>query len=298
MKHVESFRLFVNVVNNGSFASAARQLDMTPSNVSKKISNLEASLNTRLVNRTTRKLSLTQAGELFYQHGLKVLSTIEEAIDEVENLSSEPRGTLKITAPTCYGKRHIAPHISQFLGRYPGVEVNLQLNDDVIDLVEQGFDLGFRTGKLLDSSLIAKPLLKSRVCLVASPAYLHKHGIPSTPSELVEHNCLVLGSSTGTLSWRFELEQQLHRVKVNGSFFSNDLESLISAAKEGVGILSVSEILVREEIASGQLTPVLTHFTPTPEHRCLYAIFSNNKLLPPKVRAFIDFIGEKFQQVN
>lgn len=198
--------IFVSVVECGSFSSAAKQLHLTKSAVSKRINHLEDKLGSRLLNRTTRKLSLTEAGERYYEYAAQALNLARQGVDAVTELQGEPRGRLKITAPMTFGVLHVAPLISEFLSRYPKVEVDLQLEDQMVDLVAGRFDLGIRIGHLPDSNLIAKRLAPCRTVLCASPDYVSRMGSPSKPDDLAQHNCLRYSYFRGGNEWLFSIK--------------------------------------------------------------------------------------------
>ncbi|NVD08967.1 LysR family transcriptional regulator [Vibrio sp. JPW-9-11-11] len=291
MKAFSTIPIFIAVVENGSFSLAANQLNITKSAVSKRITQLEDELGIRLLNRTTRKLSLTEAGQRYYEHVIQAYHFTQQGIDAVTELQGNPRGRLKLTAPMSFGVLHIAPLISEFLARYPDVEIDLQLEDRMIDLVQQGFDLGIRIGHLPVSNLVAKRLTPCRSVLCASPDYLKRNGVPIRPSDLSDHSCLPYSYYRGGSEWRLYSASQEYSVVPKGRLIVNNSEAIRRAVLAGSGIGNLPTFIVGKDIASGKLDVVLPEFT-LPQH-AVYAVFPERKHMPLKVRAFIDFITDK-----
>ncbi|KYN83193.1 LysR family transcriptional regulator [Vibrio cidicii] len=283
--------VFVTVVDCGSFSQAAKQLNLTKSAVSKRISHLEDGLGIRLLNRTTRKLSLTEAGQRYYDYASQALSLAKRGVDAVSELHGSPQGRLKITAPMTFGVLHVAPLISEFLGRYPEVEIDLQLEDKMVDLVEGGFDLGIRIGHLPDSNLIAKRLAPCRTVLCASPSYVEKMGAPQKPADLADHNCLRYSYFRGGNEWLFLHQEQEFKVLPRGNFIVNNSEAIRRALIAGIGVAQMPTFIIGKELRSGTLVNLMPEYL-LPEH-FLYAVYPQRKHMPLKVRMFIDFLNEK-----
>ncbi|EJN6826832.1 LysR family transcriptional regulator [Vibrio cidicii] len=283
--------VFVTVVDCGSFSQAAKQLNLTKSAVSKRISHLEDGLGIRLLNRTTRKLSLTEAGQRYYDYASQALSLAKRGVDAVSELHGSPQGRLKITAPMTFGVLHVAPLISEFLGRYPEVEIDLQLEDKMVDLVEGGFDLGIRIGHLPDSNLIAKRLAPCRTVLCASPSYVEKMGAPQKPADLADHNCLRYSYFRGGNEWLFLHQEQEFKVLPRGNFIVNNSEAIRRALIAGIGVAQMPTFIIGKELRSGTLVNLMPEYR-LPEH-FLYAVYPQRKHMPLKVRMFIDFLSEK-----
>jgi len=288
--------VFVRVVEDESFSSAARSMKLTPSAVSKLIGRLEDRLGARLLSRTTRRLSLTEEGHAFYQRCVPILSAIEEAERAVTELHAEPRGLLKINASTAFGQYHIEPLIPEFLARYEDLRIQLILSDSLVNLVEEEVDVAIRIADLPDSSLIARKLAPARRMVTASPSYLEKHGVPKTPEELTEHNCLTLSFETSLNQWEFQGFEGPNRIRVSGNFETNNATALHEAARAGLGLMRTANFIAMPDIRKGNLVPVLEEFE-TKGNANIYAVYPHNRHLSPKVRAFIDLLTATFTPV-
>lgn len=245
----------------------------------------------RLLNRTTRKLSLTEAGERYFEYASQALNLAQQGVDAVSELQGSPQGRLKITVPMSFGVLHIAPLISEFLARYPKIEVDLNLEDKMVDLVKDGFDLGIRIGELTSSNLIAKRLAPCKSVLCASPDYLAEFGTPHKPSDLVSHNCLRYSYFRGGVEWMFINNGSEYKVLPKGNFIVNNSEAIRQLLLRGSGIAQLPTFIAGRDFAAGNLKPVMEEYS-LPEH-AIYAVFPERKHMPLKVRAFIDFISEK-----
>ena len=292
-------RIFVAVVQNGSLSSAGRQLGLSPASVSRHIGALEESLGCRLVNRTSRKLTLTEAGELYYAKVGEILTQIAEANDSVAQLQAQPRGTLRVHSRVLVGHLHVMPVLPEFLARYPEVTVDLLMSNRVIDVVEQNIDVDIRIGKLVDSSLVARKLSASERFVCASPRYLDTHAAIASPVDLDAHNCLTYHINVGRAVWRFlDGAGVLQEIPVNGNFTTDNGYALLSATLAGVGIALMPDWSVREHLAAGRLRRIL------PEYRVshiefdngIYAVFQKSKHMSAKVRAFIDYLAAALEQ--
>ncbi len=294
MDSVAGMRTFARVVEAGSFSAAGRQLGVAPSSVSRQINDLEDELGARLFHRTTRKLSLTEAGRLYHERAARILIEVEEAKLAVSQTGGMTSGILRLTVPSSVGRLHIAPALAAFHDRFPAVRVVLSVTDRLVDLVDEGFDLAIRVGQPSDSSLIARRIGASRRIVCGSPAYLESAGAPKTPAELANHNCLTFRGHPGRNVWTFRGPQGVSEVRVSGSLFANDGEVLSAAAVAGLGLVLLPQWLVGAELAEGRLREVLSDFPVVPEATPLYALYPHQRHLPPKVRAFIDFLVERF----
>jgi DNA-binding transcriptional LysR family regulator len=293
MQSLTDIAIFVKVVELSSFTAAAEALEMSQPVVSKAITRLEEKLGARLLNRTTRKLSLTEAGSALYRRAAQALSQIEDAELEVASFQTEPRGTLRVSAPMSFSILHMGSLLARFSTRYPGVTLDFQLDDRTVDLVQEGFDLAIRIGQLEDSSLVARRIIPCPVVLCAAPSYLATHGTPQVPEDLLEHECLVYTNLRSPREWRFtDKTGAQHVVPVNGRLHSNNGLVERDAAVAGLGIVSLPTFYVGDELRSGTLVPILCEYTPTPV--ALYAVYPQQRKLLPKVRAFIDFLVEHF----
>lgn len=280
---------FVLLAKNGSLSATARELDITPPAVTKRLALMEQRLGVRLVNRTTRRVSLTTEGETFLAHASQILAAIREMEDAVTSSRAAPKGLLRINATLGFGRTTIAPLVSVFGQRYPELEVQLQLTDRPINLVEEAFDLGIRFGELPDTRLNARKLMSNRRFLCASPGYLKKYGQPHTPMDLVRHRCIIHRQNNEPPGiWRLTKNRKTETVKVNGTLSSNDGDVVLGWALDGHGILVRSEWDLAKYLETGRLHAVLTDFKLAPAD--LFAYFPSRENLPARVRAFIDFL--------
>lgn len=298
MEWLRASRLFVNVVQSGSLSAAARQFGLSPASASRLIAGLEENVGGRLLNRTSRKLTLTEAGELYYGKIEQILHEIAEANESVARLQSTPRGTLRVHSRMLVGNQHIVPALPGFLARYSDIKVDLMMSNHAVDLVEQNIDVDIRIGKLADSSLIARKLANAERFICASPAYLERTPPIASPSDLSQHNCLTYRLHLGRTIWRFlDAAGTLTEVPVTGNFQSDNGQSLHAAAVAGVGIAMLPDWSIREELASGALKQLL------PDHRTshvefengVYAVFQHSRYVLSKVRVFVDYLAGYFK---
>jgi DNA-binding transcriptional LysR family regulator len=293
MQSLTDIAIFVKVVELSSFTAAADALEMSQPVVSKSITRLEEKLGARLLNRTTRRLSLTEAGSELYRRSVRALEEIENAELEVARFQTEPRGTLRVSAPMSFSILQLGAKLDRFLDRYPGVTMELSLDDRRVDLVEEGFDVAIRIAHLRDSSLVARKIVPCRQVLCASPAYLKKHGTPERPEDLLEHNCILYSFLTNAREWRLVDEQgETHVVPLKGSLQTNNGLVNRAACMAGVGIVMLPTFYVGEQLRSGELVPILCKFRPV--DIAVYAVYPERRNLTPKVRAFVDFLAETF----
>lgn len=278
---------FVAVSETESFTKAAARLGISTAQVSRQVSALETRLAAKLFHRTTRKVSVTEVGRVYYQHCRQVLDGLDEAERAITNLQTTPRGLLKITAPVTYGEGTIAPLINDFLTLYPELEVQMNLTNLKVDLVDQGYDLAIRLGQLEDSSMMAKRLGSRTQFVCASPSYVATYGLPHTLSELDQHNCLI-----GTLDyWRFQEKGKARNVRVKGNLSCNSGHALVDAAIKGLGIIQLPDYYVNPYIASGELVSLLENNRQADEG--IWALYPHNRHLSPKVRMLLDFLAAK-----
>ncbi len=293
MQSLTDIAIFVKVVELSSFTAAAEALEMSPPVVSKAVTRLEEKLGARLLNRTTRRLSLTEAGSELYRRTVRALGEIENAELEVARFQTEPRGTLRVSAPMSFSILQLGAKLQGFLERYPGVSIELNLDDRRVDLVEEGFDVAIRIGTLRDSSLVARKIVPCRQVMCASPDYLKKHGTPEQPEDLLEHNCILYSFLTNAREWRLVDEQgETHVVPLKGSLQTNNGLVNRAACLSGAGIVLLPTFYVGEQLRSGELVPVLCKFRPI--DLAVYAVYPERRNLTPKVRAFVDFLAETF----
>lgn len=288
VKDLTSLRIFVRVVELSSFSEVARRNGVTPATVSKHVSSLEAAVGARLINRTTRRLFITEAGQRLYEHCVRVLQELDAAESELAEIKGEPAGPLHVTAPLMFALRRLSPRLPEFLARYPKVSLDLDLSIEKVDLFQQRIDVAVRIADTVDPGLVAFRLASYRRAICASPAYLERHGTPRVPEDLGAHNCLVGRGATLNASWPVQRNGELGSVRVAGNFLANNGEVLRDAALAGVGILMTARWLVEDDFRAGTLVDLLPEFVPT--NRAIYAVLPRQGTLSPKVRAFVDFL--------
>jgi DNA-binding transcriptional LysR family regulator len=286
-------RVFAAVVDFGSFAKAAEQLDLSRGMTSRYVAAVEARLGVRLLNRTTRRLSLTEAGSDYYQRATEILSLVERAESAAGQTAARPRGTVRVSAPVAFGKRTLGPAIEAYLAQYPEVRLDLDLSDRTVDLVEEGVDLAIRITRRPDPGLIARPLARARMILCASSKYLKARGAPKAPDDLPRHNCLTYSYSGTRTNWRFSKAGKDVSVRVSGNCRCNNGELLARSAEAGLGIIYEPSFIVEDAIRSGKLVRLLPDWES--ETFVIYAAYANRDFLPPKVRTLIDFLAKWFE---
>lgn len=283
----EGISEFVCVAEYGSFTRAAKALGISTAQVSRQISALEKRLKIKLLYRTTRKVSLTEEGRVFYQHCRSVLDGLNAAEQAVSNLQSKPQGRIKLTAPVTYGEQQLLPLINDFMVQYRDIEVTAFLSNQKIDLIEGGYDLAIRIGKLRDSTMMAKKLSLRTNFVCATPAYLNQYGVPRTLDDLSQHNCLL-----GTRDyWHFVEDGTEKNLRVSGTIQCNSGYSLVDAALKGLGIVQLPDYYVQKHLASGALVSVLDDYREPKES--IWAIYPHNRQLSPKIRLLVDYLAER-----
>ena len=283
----EGVNEFVAVAETESFTSAAKQLDISTAQVSRQVSALEKRLATKLLHRTTRKVSVTEAGTIYYQHCRPVLDGLEAAQDAISDMQSKPTGKLKITAPVTYGEVTIAPLINSFLARYPELDVELNLSNLKKDLITEGFDVAIRQGNLNDSSMMAKRLSSRAFYVCASPAYIAQHGEPLKPGDLEKHNCLQSMNDY----WYFQDNGKAINIRLRGNLRSNSGHALLDAALKGIGIVQLPGDYVCPHTDTGELSILLEEYRAPDQG--VWALYPHNRHLSPKVRMLLDYLGEE-----
>lgn len=292
MDSLTDIAVFVQVVDSGSFTAAADRLGISKSVVSKYVTRLENQLGARLLNRTTRSLSLTEVGRVFYERSRKGLADIEDAQSEVSRMQSEPRGTLRINVPMSFGILHVAPVLPEFLKLYPDITVDVNFDDRKVDVIEEGFDISVRISELPDSSLIAKRLGPCRHTIVAAPEYLERCGTPRKPEALRDHNIISYRYQESALTWHFQTpDSKPTAVTVSGSLIMNSSLAIRAALLEGVGIARIPTFVVGKDIREGRLIPILRDYEILDV--TIYLVYPQRRHLSPKVRAFVDFMAER-----
>jgi len=293
MDGLTSMSVFVKVVAHHSFAVAARELGLSRAGVSKHVLALEQSLGARLLNRNTRRLSLTEVGAVVHERYVRILEEIDEVERNAGALQTNPRGTLRITAPVSFGIPHLAPAIVDYMSRYPDVSIDMVLNDRTVDLIEEGFDVAVRIGHLPDSTLIARRIAPIRFALCAAPAYLQRHGEPRRPADLIGHNCLEFSyRQTGT-EWHFTgPDGTKESVRVSGRLKVNNPQILHTAALNGDGVEFDPTFIVGPDIAAGRLVELMLNYRPVETD--LSVVYPPGRQLSAKVRSFVDFLAKRF----
>lgn len=293
MDRFQALRVFSQVVESGSFSKAAQRLALSPTAVSRHVADLEAHLQTRLLNRTTRRLSLTETGSAFYARCVQLLADLEEAEQEASKAAVEPRGTIRVTSAITFGIRHLAPEIARFLALHAGVKFDVELSDRMVDLVDEGFDLAIRIGGTGGENQVARRLAETRIVPCASPAYLAAHGVPATPEDLAAHNCFTYAYASPRNQWRFIDRDGAERVaSVSGTLHSNNGDLSVEAAALGAGIAFEPHFIAGPDIRAGRLVPLLQDYDTPPLP--IYAVYPTRRHLSAKVRVFVDFLAARF----
>ena len=299
MEWQRACELFVNVVHLGSLSAAARRIGVSPATVSRIIRSLEEELGARLLNRTSRKLNLTEAGELYYRKVEQILNQIQEANESVASLQSSPRGTLRVHSRMLVGHHLITPALPSFMQRYPEIKIDLTMSNYPVDLVAQNVDVDIRIGKLEDSSLIARKLTGAERVVCAAATYFEKQPLPKHPLDLSEHNCLTYRLNLGRTVWRFIDEKGgLTEVPISGSLQSDNGPALLMSTIAGQGVSLMPDWAVRKELAKGTLIRLF------PEYRVshiefdngVYAVFQQSRQVPSKIRVFVDYLAAYFKE--
>lgn len=294
MDGISDLSFFSLLVKRGSMAAAAQEMGVTPPSVSKRLAGLEARLRVRLLNRTTRRISLTPEGEIYLADGARLVAELEALEQRISGAHITPKGLLKISATFGFGRRHITPLLSAFARMYPEVEVQLHLTDRPVNLVEQGYDADIRIGQLPDARLTARKIADNRRVACASPVYLAKRGVPLVPRDLQKHNCILLRESDEIYgSWQFSAGARHETVKVRGTLSANDGECATAWALDGHGIMVRSEWDVAAYLRSGRLRIVLEDWQLPPAD--IYIVFPTKNHLSAKTRALVEFIAKAFE---
>ena len=294
MNDLAAMQVFVSVVETGGLSSAGRALGLAPSSVTRRIGELEGRLGVTLLQRTTRRMSLTEAGEIFYERSRDIVRAVEEATLAVTEKRANPNGTLRLTAPASVARLHLAPAVAAFQKRFPAVRVMMSVTDRMADVVGEGLDVAIRVGQLEDSSLMARKVGECRRLICAAPSYLDKTLNPSRPEDLADHACLCFRDSPGTNRWKFDGGKEATEVRVTGPFFTDDGETLVAAACAGLGVILAPEWLVGLEISRGRLIEVLDGYILDPATAPLHAVTAPGPYTAPKIRKFIEFLVNRF----
>lgn len=285
----EQITAFLATVEHGGFTAAGQALKRDGSILSRRVTALEKRLGVRLMERTTRRLALTEAGEAFHQRIRGALQALQEIEQDTAAAATGVRGTLRIALPATFGRMWVAPLLPAFLATYPDLVVETAFEDRYVDLVAESFDLAIRIGTLSDSRLVARKLAASRRLLCASPTYLHRHGTPSRPAELVQHACLGFSRLASHPLWHLRDGDKVTAIRIAGPLVTDDAQSLVQAAASGAGIAMVSDWLAGPELSNGRLVPVLPDH-PVENSEAIHLVHPSARLVPSKTRAFADWI--------
>jgi DNA-binding transcriptional LysR family regulator len=297
MDELYKIRAFIDVVEKHSFSAAARLHNVSVSSIARRVSALEDDLGIRLFNRSTRVLTVTEAGELFYQRTREAVRELDSATVEAKSFRDSISGVLRVYLRVSVGVM-VLPKLEQFIERHPGLTVDLSLTDERLDILQNNIDVAVWVGKLNDSELIAKLLSPGRRVICASPEYLARHGRPQHPSDLIDHRCLPFRAANYDGSWRFFKDGERWDIVAKGPFQSSSGFALMSAALSGMGLVVLQTYMIQKEVAAGTLIPVLTEYevSPTDADSAIYAVYPHSRHLSLKARAFINFLGECFRE--
>ena len=294
MDRLSAMQLYCYIVEAGQLSIAADQLNLSKGTVSKQLAKLEAHLGGRLLNRTTRRLTPTEAGVAFYERAKQILESVDEAECAVSGLTAEPRGTLKINAPMAFGARYLGVLLAEYQNKYPQVNINISLHDRQVDVVDEGYDLVLRIASLEDSSLRARRLAPCKIILCASPAYLEKYGEPKTPEALKKHQCLLYTYNDSSKYWTLQnATAKKKQIPVNGPLLANNGDLICDAMLGGMGVASLPTFIVGNAIKTGDAKVILPEWQP--ESSDISLLYPSSKHLSAKVRAFIDMAVEHFK---
>ena len=284
---------FARVVKAGSFAGAARRLHVTSSVASKHVAKLEHALGVRLLNRSTRKLSLTEAGAAYYEHCARIVEEVENSQRAIAQLQAAPRGLLRVTAPVTFANTRLGPVLREFFERYPDIQIDLNASNRVVDLAEEGFDVAVRIARTLPPNVVARELRPVRWHLCASPEYLEREGTPEHPSNLSRHNCLTFPTLSQNGVWHFARGREKTEVEVHGSLQANTVEALYDLVRAGMGLTLLPGYIAGRDLKAGKLVALLTDWEiESGSH--LYAVYLPTRYMAPKLRVFVDFLVERF----
>lgn len=293
---LSGMRVFAQVVEAKSFSAAADRLGMSKSLASRHVSALERSLSVKLLNRSTRKLSLTEGGALFYEHCARIVQEAELAEQRLTRTQSEPAGLVKMTAAPAFAVRHVVPALTEFQRRYPKIRVNLSCSNRALDLGDEGFDLGLRVSFKPPPSLVARKLAANRSVLCASPAYLERHGAPRRLDDLGKHECVLFPALAPRGAWTLRRGGRKYPVRVTGAFETDEMDAVRAAVVAGLGIGILPVYMAGDALQEGRLVPLLRQFQVVPES-AIYLVYLPNRTLSSRVRVLIDFLVERFVPV-
>jgi DNA-binding transcriptional LysR family regulator len=284
-------KVFVRVAQDLGFAAAARDLHMSTAAVSKHVTALESQIGTRLFDRTTRRVGLTEAGRVYLERCLECLQALEDADASVSELAKSPKGLMRVTAPIDF-RENLLPVVAEVMNAHPDIVIDLQLSNRVMDMVEEGIDVGIRIAPSLDGRYVALPLARSRLAIYGAPDYLHRHGFPRRPEDLASHRAIVFAEPRPIDELAFVRGRSEVRVKLNTVMLSNNGEAVSAALRRGVGLAALPAFLARRDLDAGQIVPLLLDWS-LPEYR-VFAVYPHRRFLSPKVRVFVEALRTAF----
>ena len=287
---LDGIAVFVAVIKAGSFTAAADTLGRSTSYISKEITRLENRLGSRLLNRTTRTISLTDAGRAYFERCDQIVIDAENAERSINQLQDTPRGLLRVNAPSSFSQKKLMHLLPAFLNVYPEIQLEVEFNDRIIDVVAEAYDVVIRVGQHKDSSLVARLISESRSVTVASPGYIKQHGEPKLASELTQHHCIAYSLLPAPTNWEFKKEDKISHVSIKPRILCNTAELEVSMAKQGIGITRLPLFCCEDEIKTGELVSIMQDYDPI--ELGIYAVYPHRQYLTPKVRVFVDFLVE------
>ena len=296
MDRLDCDRMFVAVMDTGSFSAAARRIGTSSGQASKLVARLEAELGVRLLNRTTRALAPTEAGQAYLQRIRNILDDLDTLDDEVKSRATAPRGRLRLTAPLTFGTLQLVPALNDFVRAYPLIELDVSFTDRVVNLVDEGFDAAIRAGATGDANLIGRRLAEMRTLVVASDAYLAARGVPAHPADLARHDCIIDTNFRDPLQWRFRDGDRDLTAPLSGRLRYSNAEACLSAAEAGLGIANLPDFVAARSMAEGRVRAVLSDFAPPP--RAIWAMYPAGRHLAAKVRVLVDFLARRYAGVT
>ncbi|WP_211463803.1 LysR family transcriptional regulator [Collimonas silvisoli] len=295
MNLFEAMKVFVKVTETGSLSGAARILNLSNPSVTRHIAELEEYLGARLLNRSTRRLSLTDTGGAYLERCKQLLADLEQATLAAGMHAANPSGVLRVNAPVSFSVSHLGRLLPLYAQRYPNVELDVTLSDRIVDLVEEGFDLAIRIGRLQNSSLVMRKLATAHVLTCAAPAYLEQHGVPQHPDDLARHACLTYAYTLPDNEWRLKRDGKTHTVRISGGLHCNNGDLLLAAAIAGMGVIRQPTFIIGDAIRDGRLLPILTDYHG--DELAIHAVYPSRQHLSAKVRTFVDFLAQQFGEV-
>ncbi|MEM0910131.1 MAG: LysR family transcriptional regulator [Pseudomonadota bacterium] len=296
MDSIDMMRVFTTVARQGSFTVAAEELDMAVQTVSKYVKALENKLSVQLFNRTTRTVNLNDAGKVYYERCLDLISQFEELENATTFDNATPKGRIRITAPTAFGELHLMPALARFQQQYREISLDVDLSNRKVSIIDDGFDLAVRIGELQDSNLFAKKLLSMRVCVCVAPGYLKRHGVPNTPDDLKLHNCLLDSNFRFFKHWPFHKQGQMTKIEVSGNFIGNSPRALRQMALSGAGIAVCPMYVIQKDVKEGRLVLLFEEMETSTFG--VYALYPHRKHLSKRVRVLVDYLADALRDIQ